>query len=260
MKIDKKILAGLTAVSMLTCGIWMESVFAADTFSAEETKEAVSDTVTDLSAESITGTETEDVPVMDAAEPENKSEISETPEMSDEPAAPDDSEPADVSEAPDNPETQDTSETPEETELPENEEADIPQEMLPDDQEDQPEAAFEENAASEDMETETDPAEEKSGFCGAEENTVSWSLDESGVLEIAGQGAMNEWQNEEEVPWNGYRDQITEVRIKEGITSIGAYAFADCEKLVKLDIADSVQTIGAFAYFNCSGLSTLTIG
>lgn len=248
MKIDKKILAGLTAVSMLTCGIWMESVFAADTFSAEETKETVSDTVTDLSAESITGTETEDVPVMDAAEPENKSEISETPEMSDEPAAPDD------------PETQDTSETPEETELPENEEADIPQEMLPDDQEDQPEAAFEENAASEDMETETDQAEEKSGFCGAEENTISWSLDESGVLEIAGQGAMNEWQNEEEVPWNGYRDQITEVRIKEGITSIGAYAFADCEKLVKLDIADSVQTIGAFAYFNCSGLSTLTIG
>ena len=242
MKIDKKILAGLTAVSMLTCGIWMESVFAADTFSAEETKEAVSDTVTDLSAESITGTETEDVPVMDAAEPENKSEISETPEMSDEPAAPDD------------PETQDTSETPEETELPENEEADIPQEMLPDDQEDQPEAALE------DMETETDQAEEKSGFCGAEENTVSWSLDESGVLEIAGQGAMNEWQNEEEVPWNGYRDQITEVRIEEGVTSIGAYAFADCEKLVKLDIADSVQTIGAFAYFNCSGLSTLTIG
>ena len=245
MKIDKKILAGLTAVSMLTCGIWMESVFAADTVSAEETKEAVSDTVTDLSAESITGTETEEVPAMDAAEPENKSEISETPEMSDEPAAPD------------NPETQDTSEIPEEAELPENEEADIPQEMLPDDQ---PEAAFEENAASEDMETETDPAEEKSGFCGAEENTVSWSLDESGVLEIAGQGAMNEWQNEEEVPWNGYRDQITEVRIKEGITSIGAYAFADCEKLVKLDIADSVQTIGAFAYFNCSGLSTLTIG
>lgn len=262
MRINKKILAGLTAVSMLTCGIWMESVFAADTFSAEETAEAVSDTVTDLSAEFITGTETEKVPAMDAAEiseaePENKSEISETPEMSDEPAAPDDSETAEVSEVPDNPETQDTLEIPEEAELPENEEADIPQEMLPDDQ---PEAAFEENAASEDMETETDPAEEKSGFCGAEENTVSWSLDESGVLEIAGQGAMNEWQNEEEVPWNGYRDQITEVRIKEGITSIGAYAFADCEKLVKLDIADSVQTVGAFAYFNCSGLSTLTIG
>lgn len=253
MRINKKILAGITAVSMLTCGIWMESVFAADTFSAEESAEAVSDTVTDPSAESITGTEIKEVPTINAAEiseaePENKSEISEAPDMSDELAAPDD------------PETQDISEIPEETELPENEEADIPQEMLPDDQEDQPEAAFEENAASEDMETETDPAEEKSGFCGAEENTVSWSLDENGVLEIAGQGAMNEWQNEEEVPWNGYRDQITEVRIKEGVTSIGAYAFADCEKLVKLDIADSVQTIGALAYFNCSGLSTLTIG
>lgn len=253
MRINKKILAGLTAVSMLTCGIWMESVFAADTFSAEESAEVVSDTVTDPSAESITGTETGEAPAMDAAEspeaePENKSEISETPDMSEEPAAPDDLE------------TQDTSEIPEETELPENEEADIPQEMLPDDQETQPEAAFEESAASEDMEIETDPAGEKSGFCGAEENTVSWSLDENGVLEIAGQGAMNEWQNEEEVPWNGYRDQITEVRIEEGVTSIGAYAFADCKNLVKLDIADSVQTIGAFAYFNCSGLSTLTIG
>lgn len=253
MRINKKILAGLTAVSMLTCGIWMESVFAADTFSAEESAEVVSDTVTDPSAESITGTETGEAPAMDAAEspeaePENKSEISETPDMSEEPAAPDDLE------------TQDTSEIPEETELPENEEADIPQEMLPDDQEDQPEAAFEESAASEDMETEIDPAGEKSGFCGAEENTVSWSLDENGVLEITGQGAMNEWQNEEEVPWNGYRDQITEVRIEEGVTSIGPYAFADCENLVKLDIADSVQTIGAFAYFNCSGLSTLTIG
>ena len=86
MRINKKILAGLTAVSMLTCGIWMESVFAADTFSAEESAEVVSDTVTDPSAESITGTETGEAPAMDAAEspeadPENKSEISETPDM-----------------------------------------------------------------------------------------------------------------------------------------------------------------------------------
>lgn len=71
---------------------------------------------------------------------------------------------------------------------------------------------------------------------------------------------MKDWENEEEVPWNRYRDQITEVRIQEGVTSIGAYAFADCENLAELDIADSVQTIGVFAYFNCSGLSTLTIG
>ena len=110
MRINKKILAGITAVSMLTCGIWMESVFAADTFSAEESAEAVSDTVTDPSAKSITGTEIKEVPTINAAEiseaePENKSEISEAPDMSDELAAPDD------------PETQDTSEIPEETEL-----------------------------------------------------------------------------------------------------------------------------------------------
>ena len=39
---------------------------------------------------------------------------------------------------------------------------------------------------------------------------------------------------------------------------MGAYAFADCEKLVKLDIADSVQTIGAFAYFNNRSKNSLT--
>ena len=174
--------------------------------------------------------------------------------MSDEPAAPDDPESADVSEAPDDPETQDTSEIPEETELPENEEADIPQEMLPDDQEAQPEAVFEENAASEDMETETDPAREKSGFCGVEENTVSWSLDENGVLEITGQGAMNEWQNEEEVPWNGYRDQITEVRIEEGVTSIGAYAFADCKNLRNVYFYGNCPEIGNEIFRNVKAI------
>lgn len=267
MRINKKILAGLTAVSMLTCGIWMESVFAADTFSAET--ESVSYAATDPEAESLTGTEAEEVSAIDTAEiseeaTENKSEISETPDLSENPATSDALATSDISETPDNSEVPGSSvasEVPEEIELPENEEAEIPQEILPDAEEDQPEATFEEkNATSDDMETEIGSAEERSGFCGAEENTVSWNLDENGVLEIEGQGAMNEWENEEKVPWNGYRDQITEVRIKEGITSIGAYAFADCENLVKLDIADSVQTIGAFAYFNCSGLSTLTIG
>ena len=98
-------------------------------------------------------------------------------------------------------------------------------------------------SSKEDMETEIDPAGEKSGFCGAEENTVSWSLDENGVLEITGQGAMNEWQNEEEVPWNGYRDQITEVRIEEGVTSIGAYAFADCKNLLVAALSMSLSSL-----------------
>lgn len=267
MRINKKILAGLTAVSMLTCGIWMESVFAADTFSAEA--ESVPDAATDPSAESLTGTETGEVSAIGTAEipeaaPENKSEISETPDLSDDPATSDDPAASDISEAPDNsevPDSSEVSEAPEEIELPENEEAEIPQEILPDGEDAQTEATFEEkNATTDNMEKEIGSAEEKSGFCGAEENTVSWNLDENGILDITGQGAMDEWQNEEEVPWNGYRDQITEVRIQEGVTSIGAYAFADCENLVKLDIADSVQTIGAFAYFNCSGLSTLTIG
>lgn len=276
MRINKKILAGITVTSMLTCGIWMESVFAADTFntgSSAEAQEAdmnspemfsaeetVSDITADSSEESQTGTITGENPETSTTEnsgfsPENRSEISETPGISDIPNTSETT--TDTSETPGETELPDISNnpgTPEETTLPENGEPEISQETLPDAQETQSETTFE------DSEPESKPSEEKNGFCGAEENTVSWSLDENGVLEIAGQGDMKDWENEEEVPWNGYRDQITEVRIKEGVTSIGAYAFADCENLTELDIADSVQTIGAFAYFNCSGLSALTIG
>lgn len=275
MRINKKIIAGITVISMLTCGIWMESVLAADTNSPEmfSAEDAVADITADPSEESQTGTITGENPATSTTEipgasPENRSEISETPGSSDisnaSETTTDTPEISDTSETPDATETTDVSNTPgapEEPDLPENEEPEISQETLPDAQETQPETTFEvSDTASETPETETEPAEEKSGFCGAEEDTVSWNLDENGVLEIAGQGDMKDWENEEEVPWNGYRDQITEVRIEEGVTSIGAYAFAACENLAELDIADSVQTIGAFAYFNCSGLSALTIG
>lgn len=262
MKINKKILAGLTAVSMLTCGIWMESVFAADP-SEESQTGTITGEVSATSTTEITGESTESNP--DISETPDISEIpgisdipntsettTDTPEISDTPETPDETETSDISNTPD---------TPEEPDLQANEEPEISQETLSDAGESQPETTFEvPDTASDTPETETGSAEEKSGFCGAEENTIAWNLDENGVLEIVGQGDMKDWENEEEVPWNAYRGQITEVRIEEGVTSIGAYAFADCENLAELDIADSVQTIGAFAYFNCSGLSTLTIG
>lgn len=96
--------------------------------------------------------------------------------------------------------------------------------------------------------------------CGVQENTVFWTLDTEGILTITGQGDMQDWQTEEEVPWNVNRSEIKKIEIADGVTSIGAYAFSDCINVIETEIPDSVQEIGEYAFFNCNGLSSMTIG
>lgn len=96
--------------------------------------------------------------------------------------------------------------------------------------------------------------------CGIEENTVFWELDQDGVLKISGQGEMQNWENETEVPWSEQRQEIKKVEITEGVTSVGRYAFSNCINAAEIVIPDSVQEIGEYAFFNCNGLSSVTIG
>ena len=96
--------------------------------------------------------------------------------------------------------------------------------------------------------------------CGIEENTVFWELDQDGVLKISGQGEMQNWENETEVPWSEQRQEIKKVEITEGVTSVGGYAFSNCVNAAEIVIPDSVQEIGEYAFFNCNGLSSMTIG
>lgn len=103
-----------------------------------------------------------------------------------------------------------------------------------------------------------DTSEEKS--CGAEENTVFWTLTPDGTLKISGQGAMKNWSNEAEVPWDVQRQEITKIEIADGVTSVGAYAFSGCVNVTETVIPDSIQEIGEYAFFTCSGLSSVTIG
>lgn len=67
------------------------------------------------------------------------------------------------------------------------------------------------------------PGTEAGGTCG---DALAWSIDE-GTLTISGTGAMDEWASEADVPWHDYRNVIYQVVLPAGLTSIGAYAFAD---------------------------------
>lgn len=113
------------------------------------------------------------------------------------------------------------------------------------------------------MEKEEQQIESKdmqNGNCGVEDETVFWHLQEDGTLLIYGTGEMISWKNQEEVPWNEMRENITKIEVAEGVTSIGAFAFSNCENVISIELPDSVQEIGCYAFFNCNGISTMSIG
>ena len=98
-----------------------------------------------------------------------------------------------------------------------------------------------------------------SGECGADGGNVTWTLDSDGVLTIEGTGEMKDYTANVSVPWYSQRDNIKDVQIQEGVTSIGDWAFELCSSLTSVSIPDSVTTIGCDAFSNCSSLTSVTI-
>ena len=52
---------------------------------------------------------------------------------------------------------------------------------------------------------------------------------------------------------------VTDLVIPDGVTSIGAYAFAGCASLTSITIPSSVTSIGDYAFSGCSSLTSITI-
>ena len=89
-----------------------------------------------------------------------------------------------------------------------------------------------------------------SGFCG---DNLEWSIDENGVLFIDGVGNMDDFggYNSSNSPlWYDSKDLIEEVVIGSGVTSIGNYAFKDCENIARITIPNTVTRIGGDIFIN----------
>lgn len=54
-------------------------------------------------------------------------------------------------------------------------------------------------------------------------------------------------------------DQIKKIVVADGVTSIGAWAFAGCTNLISTVIADSITSIGDDTFYNCSRLTSIII-
>lgn len=103
-----------------------------------------------------------------------------------------------------------------------------------------------------------------SGSCG---ENLTWTLDtESGVLKISGAGEMDDFYKEyvdgsyrTTAPWNEHITDIKSVVVDGEVTTIGDYAFYNCESLTNLALGDSVVSIGDSAFYYCSSLISITI-
>ena len=115
------------------------------------------------------------------------------------------------------------------------------------------------NSAGQDNRTGPDNSKVKnSGTCG---DNLTWKLDTDGTLTISGTGAMTNYDNggASFPPWYSQRDEITAVFIGKGITTIGNFAFYNCNNLAGITISNSVTSIGDFAFSDCSDLTIVTI-
>ena len=94
------------------------------------------------------------------------------------------------------------------------------------------------------------------GTCG---DNLTWTLNtKDSILVIAGTGEMTNYLYSP-APWSDYKSYIKYVTLPDGLTSIGYYAFYDCESLTSITIPNSVTSIGGGAFSGCKGLTSITI-
>ena len=95
-----------------------------------------------------------------------------------------------------------------------------------------------------------------SGNCGADGDNLTWTLDDEGTLIISGTGDMKNYNYDS--PWEG-NENVKNVIIGKGVTSIGDGAFGSCHNLISIDIPSSVTSIGKSVFEFCYGLTSITI-
>ena len=94
--------------------------------------------------------------------------------------------------------------------------------------------------------------------------SITWTLS-GGTLTFKGTGSMtnyksNAWwlgssSSKDPAPWLWAKDQITEIKIAEGITTIGSYAFEGCSQVETITLPwICTGGIGNAAFLNCSNL------
>lgn len=94
-----------------------------------------------------------------------------------------------------------------------------------------------------------------SGVCGA---SVRWRLSCDGVMTVSGIGEMSDY-GYAKAPWNEVKDQIRQVEITAGVTTIGTNAFCECRNIVSVSLPKSLKTIKLKSFYDCRSLENITL-
>ncbi len=88
---------------------------------------------------------------------------------------------------------------------------------------------------------------------------IIWDLT-GGVLTVAGNGAMQDYEIFSTADWLQFKDEIKEIVIEEGVTYIGHRAFWECYNVEKVTVADSVTYIQNNAFASCGAIKEINLG
>ena len=78
------------------------------------------------------------------------------------------------------------------------------------------------------------------------------------TLIFSGNGEMEDFLYQK-TPWHERRKTIKHIIIKEGITSIGAYAFEDCDEIRTVGLSNTITKIGEGAFSGCKKINIIEI-
>lgn len=87
---------------------------------------------------------------------------------------------------------------------------------------------------------------------------LHWIIYNNGQMTIDGVGALPDFSDYTLQSWAEFRDQIIDVNLNGQITSVGSYAFAQCQNLNTVLLSSSTNQLGDYAFSECPSLTRIT--
>jgi len=94
--------------------------------------------------------------------------------------------------------------------------------------------------------------------------TTTITLDSLGLLIVGPtngiSGTMANYTSSSLPFWNSYKNMVKEIRIKEGVTNVGDYAFGSTYSAVaKITLPSTITTIGQYAFSGCNAVQSVIL-
>ena len=93
-----------------------------------------------------------------------------------------------------------------------------------------------------------------SGSCG--DNITYEYVSETNTVTLTGSGPMTDYTSATKSPFYSLRNELTTVVIGEGITTVGAYAFANQSKLTSITLPSTLVSLNKCAFNQCRAVAS----